>query len=364
MRSILLLASVLLPPAMALAAPQCALPSPPAKAVAVVSAAPVDRRMAPPAMPPTAAAAPVSPLVTITSAEASKVPALDHIAQSGAHLIDLGVAHGLHTVFARHGDQFMLLEVTPDGQAVVAGLPSDMSVAQILAVAGAHVTKLGTVHGLRALFVRNGSRFQVLYATPDGKRVIPGVMWDATGKNVTREQVAPIAGTVPTVVVGKNIGAPPARQVTKSPLALVKDTSFGTYGSPSAPRLWMFIDPQCSFSIRAMQQLQPYVASGKVRLAVIPLSVLDYEDQGVSTPHALAMLSKPSDQMVGAWSRGDLNGPPDAAAGTRLRTNMAAAEAIQLRGTPTFVWRKADGSAGRADGLPPDLNAMIASIGR
>jgi len=29
-------------------------------------------------------------------------------------------------------------------------------------------------------------------------------MWDAVGKNITREQVAPIAGTLPTVVVGNN----------------------------------------------------------------------------------------------------------------------------------------------------------------
>ena len=362
MRSVLLLACVLLLPAMALAAPQCALSSPSANFVAAISADPVDSRTLPPATP---ADVPAAPLVTITPTEASKVPALDHIAQSGAELIDLGVAHGLDKVFARHGDQFMLLEVTPDGQAVVAGLPSDMSVAEVLAVAGTHVTELGTVHGLRGLFVRNGSQFQVLYATPDGKRLIPGVMWDATGKNVTREQVAPIAGTIPTVVVGKNVGpSPAASQVTKSPLAVVNDTSFGTYGSPSAPRLWMFVDPQCSFSIRAMQQLEPYVASGKLQLAVIPLSVLDYEDQGLSTSRALAMLSRTSDQMVGAWSRGDLNGPPDAAAGTRLHTNMAAATMIELRGTPTFVWRKADGSAGRADGLPPDLNAMIASIGR
>jgi thiol:disulfide interchange protein DsbG len=362
MRSVLLLACVLLLPEMALAAPQCALSSPSANLVAATSASPVDNRT----LPPTPAAdVPAAPLATITPAEANKVPALDHIAQSGAELLDLGVAHGLDTVFARHGDQFMLLEVTPDGQAVVAGLPSDMSVAQILAVAGTHVTELGTVHGLRGLLVRNGSQFQVLYATPDGERVIPGVMWDAAGKNVTREQVAPIAGTIPTVVVGRNVGASPAAsQDTKSPLALVKDTRFGTYGSPSAPRVWMFIDPQCSFSIRAMQQLQPYVASGRVQLAVIPLSVLDYEDQGLSTTRALAMLSKPTDQMVDAWSRGDLNGPPDAAAGTQLSTNMAAAAGIQLQGTPTFVWRKADGNTGRADGLPTDLNAMIASIGR
>lgn len=43
---------------------------------------------------------------------------------------------------------------------------------------------------------------------------------------------------------------------------------------------------------------------------------------------------------------------------------MAAVAAIGLRGTPTFVWRKADGTEGRTDGLPSDVDAFIASVGR
>jgi thiol:disulfide interchange protein DsbG len=52
----------------------------------------------------------------------------------------------------------------------------------------------------------------------------------------------------------------------------------------------VFIDPLCSYSIRAMAALEPYAASGRVELAVIPLAVLDYEDQNRSTPSALGML--------------------------------------------------------------------------
>jgi hypothetical protein len=42
---------------------------------------------------------------------------------------------------------------------------------------------------------------------------------------------------------------------------------------------------------------------------------------------------------------------------------MAIAEAIGLKGTPTFVWRKPNGTEGRLDGLPGDVPAFIASIG-
>jgi hypothetical protein len=46
--------------------------------------------------------------------------------------------------------------------------------------------------------------FQVLYVTPDGRATIAGVMWDATGKNLTRDQVSKIDGAIPTVVVDKD----------------------------------------------------------------------------------------------------------------------------------------------------------------
>ena len=294
-----------------------------------------------------------------------QVPVLKHISETGAKIFDLGTSHGLRGVLARLGEEFMLLEVAPDGQAVVAGLQSELSVSNLLSIAGSQVAELGSAHGLRGIFVRDGAAFQVFYATPDGDRLIPGVMWDAVGKNVTREQVAPIAGTLPTVVVGNNDEAARAQLPggARSPLDLVKDTSFGVTGPSSAPRLWMFVDPLCSYSVRALQEIQPFVASGRVQVAVIPVSVLDYEDNGRSTPSALALLSKSANEMITAWAHGDFKGPAGTEAEGRLRVNMAASEAVGLRGTPTVIWRKADGSQGRIDGLPEDWNAVITSMG-
>jgi thiol:disulfide interchange protein DsbG len=293
--------------------------------------------------------------------DVEQVPVLAHIAKSGATILDLGTAHGLRKVVARRGEQFMLLEVAPDGRAVVAGLQSDLPVATLLAIAGHQVTELGTAHGLRALFVRNGQQFQVLYVTPDGERVIPGVMWDGTGKNITREQATPIAGAFPTAVIGGNPGDGSAA-VTKVALEVVEGTSAGTIGSETAPRLWVFADPLCGFSVRALRELRPFVASGRVQVAVIPVSVLDPDGNGKSTAAALSMLSRPAGEMVAAWSRGELNGSSSAEAAARLRANMAAADRIGLRGTPTVIWRKADGSEGRLDGLASDWNAVIASM--
>jgi len=299
------------------------------------------------------------------SASSTGIALLDHVVATGAHVTDIGVSHGLRTVIARSDEQFVRLYVSGDGQTAVAGLMADLSPADLLTMASGQVTELGSLHGLRGMFVRNAGQFQVFYATPDGERVIPGAMFDAQGKNLTHDQVALIPGAIPTVVIGN--AANPALQ-PQAPagtlLKAVEPTTYGTTGLPDAPRLWVFIDPLCAWSVRAMGQLRSYVAAGRVQLAVIPVSVLDHEDQGRSTVAAKAMLSLPPDAMVPAWTSNKLGEQSGSAADQRLATNMAAGAAIGLRGTPTFVWRKTDGTEGRADGLPNDVDALIASIGR
>jgi thiol:disulfide interchange protein DsbG len=140
-------------------------------------------------------------------------------------------------------------------------------------------------------------------------------------------------------------------------------TRYGTEGDPKAPRVWMFIDPYCAFSLRAEQQLRPYAASDRLQLAIVPVSVLDYEDQGRSTPAAQVMASLPAERMIAAWTGQKLGGPPPADGAAKLQANDAAKDAIALKGTPTFLWQRGDGTVGRADGIPADLDAMIASIG-
>ena len=245
---------------------------------------------------------------------------------------------------------------------------------QRIQASGAQLYELGEVHGLHSVFAVAGESFQVFYLSPDGQMAIRGIAQDASGKNLTRDQVAQVPGAIPTVVLSgeprsssaASQGAGPAalHVSATSPLQTVQATTYGTEGHDDAPRLWMFADPQCSFSRRAMQQLQPYVISGRVQVAVIPVSLLDHEDQGLSTARAEVMLSLPREQMVEAWAGNQLAGPAEAGAIATLQANMMAADRIGLVGTPTFIWRKADGSEGRADGIPTDLEAMIAPASR
>jgi thiol:disulfide interchange protein DsbG len=386
MRKHLLATAMVVFPFAAFAQSHCALPAP----VAMTTEAPIPipppitvggpqvplmpSTATPSAPPPERTPSPSKPLPATlaapsqTPAELIAVPALAHIAAAGATLSDLGLSHGLRTVAARHGTQVMVFSVTPDGQATVAGLMTDLSVDQLRAIGGKDLTELPAQHGLRALFLHNGPQFQVFYASPDNQRVIPGVMWDAAGKDLTRDQVASIPGTIPTVTIRAD-AAPGSAAATNQVagradlIAVAQSTTHGSIGNAAAPELWMFMDPQCSFSVRAMQELTPFIASGKVRLNVIPLSILDGEDNGMSTRSALNLISMPADQLVSAWETGNTTGNPAADATSKLQMNMAAAAAIHLQGTPTLIWRRADGSAGRLDGVPPDMASLVASIG-
>jgi thiol:disulfide interchange protein DsbG len=348
------------------AAPRCALPNGGPIQVAdrqtqAAPAAPMTQPTPPQPAPPVDSAGSRTLPTSLVN-----VPFVQHVASAGAMISDFGPSHGMRSIAARNGDQFMIFQITPDGQAAVSGALTELTAAQLTAAAaGGNVTPLPSQHGLDALFVRSGAQFQVFYITPDKERVIPGVLWDSAGKDLTRDEVANVPGAIPTVTVGDVPGGKTGAEsgAAIAALPLVQKASFGTVGAASAPHLWMVIDPQCIYSVRAYQMLHPFVEAGKLQLSIIPISVLDYEDNGQSTRSALALLSKPPEQLVSAWQAGSMNDPPSSAAAERLQANKAIAQAIGLQGTPTLLWRKSDGTEGRTDGLPTSIDALIASIG-
>src|SRR5580704_1797395 len=302
------------------------------------------------------------PLALAAPTDVDAVPVLKHIASTGAQLLDLGAAHGLRSVSARSGEQFMILQISPDGQAVVGGPQLDLPVDKLMTLASGQVKELGETHGLRGLYLRNGQEFQVLYVTPDGRSTIAGVMWDATGKNLTREQVSKIDGAVPTMVVEKE-GSKRLEATGKADALLsVEHSAFGTYGDPAAPRLWMIFDPYCSYSVRAFDELKPYVAAGRIQLAIVPISILDHETNGRSTPAAKALLSQDPARMAEAWDHQSFRAPSSQEAPALLQKNNGIAEEIGLKGTPTLIWRKADGITGEIDGIPKNWEALIAEV--
>ena len=124
----------------------------------------------------------------------------------------------------------------------------------------------------------------------------------------------------------------------------------------------MIFDPYCSYSVRAFDELRPYVAAGRIQLAIVPISILDYETNGQSTPAAESLLSQDPAGIAEAWDHQSFRAPASQEALALLQTNDRIAEEIGLKGTPTLIWRKADGTAGEIDGIPKSWEALIAEV--
>ena len=262
MRTFLLTTAMLAMPGLALAQSQCAvtkaaepfiqLPPPVNVTGAAVPLAPNQPQprqeqvsASPPSKTPpvTPEKSPPTSQVAIPP-ELAAIPVLRHIGSAGATLTELGASHGMRSVAARHQGEFMVFQVAPDGQVAVAGLMTDLTVDQLRAISGDALTELGEQHGLRSFFLRSGGRFQVFYATPDGARVIPGVMWDATGQELPRKATAPPPGDPPPVTVGRDAAdarVTPAIATSSAgaPAAGLTDATYGTSGDVGAPGLWI-----------------------------------------------------------------------------------------------------------------------------
>lgn len=240
---------------------------------------------------------------------------------------------------------------------------------QNVVAAGAKVFELPTppeLEGLRTAFAVNGSAFQVFYVPLHGAAVVRGIAQGPGGENLTLAQTSAIPGVIPTIDIREG-----AALVDGSAIKTVAAATYGLWGRNGAPLVYMVMDPLCSFSLRAMMMLKPAIDAGRLQVAVVPIAVTDTETGGHSTPAALAMLSvTPRDTMAQRWltdwqawaGQDPSNGQPSGAYAA-LRANTAAAKAIALRGTPTFLWTKPDGTDGRLDGAPNDLSGFLTAVG-
>lgn len=319
MRRLALLCSVaMLAPGLALAQQFCAIDGqPPAvRPPATVQTAPVnnsDRNVYP----------------VIGAEEIARSPALTRIASKGATLLDLGTDDGIRTVFAYLGESMEVFHVTGSGRyAVRSGRLMDMAEPD---------------PAKRDLTMRRAS-------------IIPGVLpaVDMRGQPASQE--------------GAQATAPQA-QDGNTVLAQLEKADYGVAGRPDAPRLYAFIDPLCSFSVRLIEALRPHIAGGRIQVAIVPLALIDHETAGRSTPAAQTLLSQPSEAMDSSWrgmvdavraKRADTFAPTDEGR-SRLARNMALAASLQVQATPTLVWRQADGTP-RAQMGGQDIDRVIASL--
>ena len=192
-----------------------------------------------------------------------------------------------------------------------------------IASQGAELSDLGEAHGLRTIFARKGTAFQVFYLTGDSEAVVGGVMWDAAGQDITRQQVSSIPGAVPTVSIGTPSPAPAqaASDALSGPklLQMMATMRYGTEGDPKAPRLWMFIDPYSPSRQGASSSFGPMSSRADCNSPSFPSPCLTMRIKaGARRPRRSWLPCRPT-----TWSRPGRGEAGRSAAGRRRRQAAA-----------------------------------------
>jgi thiol:disulfide interchange protein DsbG len=212
--------------------------------------------------------------------------------------------------------------------------------------------------GLTAWAAYSGKQPVAFYATPDGKHVIAGSMFDAEGRNLTREALDKAVRVPMSAVMWKQLEA----------------SNWIADGQAKAPRtVYVFTDPNCPYCNKFWSDARPWVDSGKVVLRHIMVGILTPTSAGKAA--ALLADKNPSAALL-AHERGHAaenakvlaSGRPKPlgdsgvkpldkippAVQARLDANEKLMADWGLQATPSVAWRDAAGIVQMRTGAPDE----------
>ena len=190
-----------------------------------------------------------------------------------------------------------------------------------------------------------------------GKAVAVGQMWDANGKDLTREMAIRM-GVIP---------APMAPAAVAAAVAESRTFVLGTAG----PEVTVFMDPNCIFCHRLYGEAQPLLAAGKLRLRVVMVGFLKPTSFGRAA--AILMAADPAAALAADEKGFDVKTeegaiPPaanvPAAIGDAVKANTHLLARSGFEATPTLLYRdKAGAWQVMHHGPPEGLAAFVATLG-
>jgi thiol:disulfide interchange protein DsbG len=248
---------------------------------------------------------------------------------------------------------------------------------QALEQDGAVVKYLGQEQGLQGWVTFKDGQEQYFYVTPDGQSIVMGILFNNRGDAVTLRQVAQLreregaaidklAGVSKSVpqTVSQSANAP-AKSTSSSRaeqfFADVQKAAFLKLGDDSAPKLYSFIDPQCTHCHDLINDVRQsgLLQDKKIQLRLIPVGLMNE----TSLREAANMLSgKITAQDVFAHIDGNKNAllkdqNPNTQA---VQKNMALMQEWKMDVTPFSVYRAANGEVKILRGTPEDIKTLVA----
>ena len=222
------------------------------------------------------------------------------------------------------------------------------------------------VDGLIGFVVQSGQGNNgIIYADAKGQYVFVGSVIDAQGKDLTQQYTSQY--------INKKIAGPAYKDAA--------NLGWFTAGSDSAPhKAYMIFDPNCVYCHLLYKQVQPLIDKGQLQVRWVPVAFRDPSSPG----KAAAMLNAGSDAAADKLLQQNEDGfndqsesggltplapnPSDTgvtAAFTKVTQNTAYFTKYGFQGTPTILFKKADGTVVMIPGLPRDqaFQDMVNSMG-
>ncbi|MGH8077429.1 MAG: thiol:disulfide interchange protein DsbG [Lysobacter sp.] len=211
----------------------------------------------------------------------------------------------------------------------IAGAPQPSAAEKRLMAAGSTIVqKFDSAGGLSAIVVDNGKERRLFYVSPNGQALIAGLLFDERGRNVTPDDLSR-AG-----ISSKTAGPSPAsaKSLWRS-LGGLQALVDGKAG----PVVYVFADPACPYCHAFMRQARPSIRAGKLQVRWLPMALLSRGSRGLA--EAMYRSGKPEQVIEALLQQKllPLRETPEIRA--VLAKNLQAMRTTGYTGVPTIVYR-------------------------
>jgi len=205
--------------------------------------------------------------------------------------------------------------------------------------------------GFRGFLADYKGRRIPVYLLPDGKHTMIGNLFDADGRDLTRDAYA--QAVRPTL--------------DKETWQALEKSTWIAEGARHPHRIiYVISDTECPYCHRLWQQVQPMLAHGNVQVRYVMVAVIKPESLG----RAAAILSDADPAAALRRHEANFRDSPikpmlhvPAKLESRLQANNELMSQLGVSGTPAIIYHGADGRLHLIDGLPSDPGQVRAIFG-
>lgn len=192
------------------------------------------------------------------------------------------------------------------------------------------IKEFPAANNMTGYLIRQTSNGQYAAVVAENGYVFVGAMLDKTGQNLLPEYLAKYApATDYSPIVGE----------------IEKAGGVVTWGKDGAPVAYVFVDPNCIFCHKALENAKPYVAAGRLQLKIVPVAFLKPSSEGraaaiLQAKDPVAALLTNENGFVEASEEGGITPvTPNEKTTEILKAHASSMQQAGFNGTPAFIYK-------------------------